>query len=54
MYRIMIATSGSYYVQQYIGFRWVKIGGFLRSRAGARQLARDLSRSCAGRVIEYV
>lgn len=42
-YRIMLATSGSYYVQKLTTYgAWKKTGGFFRTKVGARAFVRDL------------
>lgn len=60
-YRVMLATSGYYFVQRYDRFSgWKKVGGFFRTRSGARNFARDTKYRdtwcCPPRnnVVEYV
>ena len=55
MYRIVMAESGYYYVQQQKFSGWRKTGGFFRTREEARSFARDLKYGrCCSRVMEYV
>ena len=55
MYRIMLATSGNYYVQRDGPFGWKMTGSFMRTKAGARALVADLKRGCCGgHVVEYL
>ncbi len=59
MYRIMIARNGYYYVQKHCQFAftgWNKIGGFFKTRAGARAFIRDFKRyqTTSSNIIEYV
>lgn len=58
MYRIVIARSGSYFVQQRGIYGWKKVGGFFYTRAGARSFARSLRNCCIppynSRVVEYL
>lgn len=54
MYRILLASSGYYYVQRHVGWRWYKVGGFFNTRAGARRFIRDHKNyRVGGRVVEY-
>lgn len=56
MYRIMLATSGSYYVQSMNEFGlWKKYGNFFRTKAGARAFIADLRRTeCqCDKIVEY-
>jgi hypothetical protein len=55
-YRIMLATSGSYYVQRRnCCGEWKKFGNFFRTKAGAREFIRDLKATepCCDKVVEY-
>lgn len=60
MYRILLASSGCYYVQKKrtSGFwvNWHKVGGFFNTRAGARRFIRDHKNynNGIGNVVEYV
>lgn len=56
MYRIVIARSGYYYVQENTGFAWKMVGGFFRTRRGAENLISDYKRHYAPpnpRVVGY-
>ena len=44
MYRIMLATSGFYYVQQQNRYGWAKIGGWLPTKRDAMQLTKDFNK----------
>ena len=52
MYRILMAVNGYYYVQKQGRWDWFKVGGFFRTRAGARRFIRDYKNN--NRVVEYV
>ena len=61
MYRILLATSGFYYVQQHSAWNgWSKTGGFFPTKASARRFIRrmqgfyDAATPRNGRVVEYV
>ncbi len=58
-YRILVAQSGYYYVQRYRLGAWKKIGGFFRTKAGARRFINEMKYGSAyatdsyPRVVEY-
>lgn len=55
-YRIMLATSGSYYVQRRnCCNQWKMFGNFYRTKAGARAFVADLrQQECrCDKIIEY-
>lgn len=58
MYRILIARSGYYYVQEHSGWNgWYRVGGFFLTRTSARRFIRDrkgLDSIPSPRVVEYV
>lgn len=56
MFRIVVARSGSYYIQQRAGFGWSKIGPFFDTKRGARRYARVLQGLPPERprVVEYL
>lgn len=64
MFRIVLATSDHYYVQENTRYGWERRGGYHVSKRDAQQLIKDLKqdgdvpfpgerRSTRGKVVEY-
>lgn len=58
MKRIVLARSGSYYVQRWTGWRWLQVGPFFPSKRSARAYAEALggvpNPYSTSRVVEYL